>query len=253
MGGLASAVFAAAVLPLGVIVLAIVAVAGGRAEPDPLHERPAALYLTAVSFLAVFALLFAVFGLAQGILNLTVNHNESPALFGRSQTTFGSSSSSSGFSSSTAPLIRTPSEHDGDYRTIVGALVVAFFAAGLFIIHRAWLQKWLADRTGGPGSRVWHTYLYVACFFALFIAVIAAGSMLYAVFRFAAPGVTRTGTRGEAVVSLFTAAVLGAGAAGVFLLHWNDSPLATAVGWRFPPPRPAAPPAPPAPPEAPAT
>jgi hypothetical protein len=252
MSGLAPLAFGGFLLPLGVVILAIVAVAGGRAEPDPDSERPAALYLTAVSFVAVFALLFSVFGLADGLLNLTINHDTSSA-FGRTQTSFGSSSSgfssSSGSSSSTAPLIPSSGGHDGDYRTIVESLVVGALAAALFLTHRRWLQVWLATHPSGPGSRVWHTYQYVACFFAVLAGLIAAASMLYAVFRFAAPGVTGTGTRGEAMVSLFTSAVLAVGAAGVFLFHWNDSPLAASVGWRWPAARPVAPPPAPQPPE----
>lgn len=267
MSGLVALGFGAALLPLGVIVLAIVAIAGGRAEPDPLHERPATLYLTAVSFVAVFAVLFAVFGLASSALNLTVDRNT----FADFSTSIGSGSlrsctnngnstictgsgSSDGVSSG-APLVSVSrGQHDQDYRGIVVAVIAGLLAAALFLLHYRWLRQYLADRVDGPGVRVWHTYLYVACFFAVVVAIPALGALVYDVFKLIAPGVTNAGTRGEALVSFGGTSVLAAGAGIVFLLHWNQTPLSTSVGvapFASPPPPPPPPP-PPAPEPAPA-
>ena len=204
MQGLVALGFGAALLPLGVIVLAIVAIAGGRSEPDPLHERPATLYLTAVSFFSVFAVLFAVFGLASSALNLTVDHDYSTATFlgstARSQSCSGDSSGNITCDhSSGAPLIREPGQHDGDYRGIVVAVIVGALAALLFLLHYRWLRQYLADRVDGAGVRVWHTYLYVACFFALVVAIPALGATIYDIFKVIAPGVTEAGTRGRAL------------------------------------------------------
>jgi hypothetical protein len=259
MPGLVALGFGATLLPLGVIILAIVAVAGGRAEPDPLHERPATLYLTAVSFFAVFAVLFAVFGLASSALNLTVDHGYSSATFlGSTARSQSCSSDSTGNitcdHSSGAALIRAPGQHDGDYRGIVIALIAGVLAALLFLLHYTWLRRYLADRVDGPGVRVWHTYLYVACFFAIVVAIPAVGALLYDLFRVIAPGVTGTGTRSEALVSFGSTSVLAAGAGILFLFHWNQSPLSTSVGvtpfapTTPPPPPDPAPPPPPAPP-----
>jgi len=268
MPGLVALGFGATLLPLGVIILAIVAVAGGRAEPDPLHERPATLYLTAVSFFAVFAVLLAVFGLASSALNLTVDHNSfSSAVFSdssrpqlRSCTRDSSGSiecSGSGVSSG-APLIKEPGQHDGDYRGIVIGLIAAVLAALLFLLHYRWLRQYLADRVDGPGVRVWHTYLYVACFFAIVVAIPAVGALIYDLFRVIAPGVTNTGARSDALVAFGSTSVLAAGAGILFLFHWNQSPLSTSVGVTPfapvtpPPPEPAPPPPPPPPEPAPA-
>jgi len=256
MSGLVALGFGAALLPLGVIVLAIVAIAGGRAEPDPLHERPATLYLTAVSFFAVFAVLFAVFGLASSALNLTVDHGYPTATFlgstARSQSCSGDSNGNiTCDNSSGAPLIRAPGQHDEDYRGIVVAVIAGLLAALLFLLHYSWLRRYLADRVDGPGVRVWHTYLYVACFFAVVIAIPAVGAVIYDLFRVIAPGVTNTGTRSHAMVSFGSTIVLAAGAGIVFLFHWNQTPLSTSVGvapFAPPPPPPPQPPPPPPPP-----
>ena len=246
MSGLAPLAFGGFLLPLGVVILAIVAVAGGRAEPDPLHERPAALYLTAVSFLAVFAVLFAVFGLSASVLNLTIDHHgadySTPVLSGRSQVSIGSSGVPD--IPTVAPLRGAPSQHDGDYRGIVVALIAGLLAAALFLTHDRWLRRYLAERVDGPGVRVWHTYLSVACFFAVLVAIPAVGAALYDLFKLIAPGVTNAGSRGDAAVAFGGAAVLATGAGIVFLFHWDQSPLATTVGWT-PLTHPAAPPPPP--------
>ena len=262
MSGLVALGFGAALLPLGVIVLAIVAIAGGRAEPDPLHERPATLYLTAVSFVAVFAVLFAVFGLASSALNLTVDRHSivdySTSIGSGSLrsctnsggTTLCTGSGSSDGLSSGAPLIPVSrGQHDEDYRGIVVAVIAGALAAALFLLHYRWLRKYLADRIDGPGVRVWHTYLYVACFFAVVVAIPALGALVYDIFKLIAPGVTNAGTRGEALASFGSTSVLAAGAGIVFLFHWNQTPLSTSVGVApFAPPPPPPPPAPPAPP-----
>jgi len=263
MPGLVALGFGATLLPLGVIILAIVAVAGGRAEPDPLHERPATLYLTAVSFFAVFAVLFAVFGLATSALNLSVDHNRfndfsSPALTGRTEVTIGSGSVSEGQLERPVLFHASRGQHDEDYRGIVIGLIAAVLAALLFLLHYRWLRQYLADRVDGPGVRVWHTYLYVACFFAIVVAIPAVGALIYDLFRVIAPGVTNTGARSEALVAFGSTSVLAAGAGILFLFHWNQSPLSTSVGVTPfapvtpPPPEPAPPPPPPPPEPAPA-
>lgn len=249
MPGLVALGFGATLLPLGVIVLAIVAVAGGRAEPDPLHERPATLYLTAVSFFAVFAVLFALFGLASSALDLTVERHSivdysTPALSGRTSISLGSGSTSE--IPTVAPLRAVPGAHDEDYRGIVIGFIASVLAALLFLLHYRWLRQYLSDRVDGPGVRVWHTYLYVACFFAIVVAIPAVGALIYDLFRVIAPGVTNTGTRGEALVSFGSTSVLAAGAGILFLFHWNQAPLSTSVG--VTPFAPVAPPPPPAPP-----
>lgn len=269
MQGLVALGFGAALVPLGVIVLAIVAIAGGRSEPDPLHERPATLYLTAVSFFAVFAVLFAVFGLASSALNLTVDRHEIYDLSTpiapnggtfRSCTNNGGSTicTGSGSTDVSRPTLFSRGQHDADYRGIVIAIIAGVLAALLFLLHYRWLRRYLADRVDGPGVRVWHTYLYVACFFAVVVAIPAVGALVYDVFRVIAPGVTET-TRGEALASLGSTAVLAAGAGILFLFHWNQTPLSTSVGVAplapttpSPPPEPA-PPAPPEPDPAPAS
>src|SRR5581483_1359388 len=152
-----------------------------------------------------------------------------------------------------APLIPVSrGQHDEDYRGIVVAVIAGVLAVALFLLHYRWLRKYLADRVDGPGVRVWHTYLYVACFFAVVVAIPALGALIYDVFKLIAPGVTNAGTRGDALVSFGSTSVLAAGAGIVFLFHWNQTPLSTSVGVApFAPTTPPPPPPPPPPARAP--
>lgn len=57
----------AGLVPLLIVGLALVGLLAGKAEPDPDHERPRALYLAAASYLALLALLTGAFFVVDGL------------------------------------------------------------------------------------------------------------------------------------------------------------------------------------------
>ena len=73
MGPFALLGFGVAIVPLALLLLILVLVLGGRREPDPEHQRPAAIYYALVQFVTVFAVLFALSAMASSLLNLATS------------------------------------------------------------------------------------------------------------------------------------------------------------------------------------
>ncbi len=210
MAGLAYLELGAGIVPLGLLVLLIVAVTGGRNEPDPTAERPAAIYYAGVFFVTLFTALFAVFAVVASLLNLTT-HDHSRA-FGYS---VRQSITVNGELRSIAPsplVSRSiPGENDADYANALRGLLIAGVAVGVYVFH----DRRRRDQLVGPvGSRVERTYQYAVSFVSVVIYVIAGAMALYAIVQILGPGLTRVGTRGDAAVkfgqSLFLAAAAGA-------------------------------------------
>ncbi|MBA3653908.1 MAG: hypothetical protein H0W70_06910 [Actinobacteria bacterium] len=253
----------AGLVPLGLLILLIVAVTGGRHEPDPAGERPAALYYAGVMFIALFTLLFAVFTVVASLLNLTTDEGGSVSGFSVSRTTTASASSynSSGNEVSVPPpppgappptaTLRPQFGGNGDYennRDYANALrggVIALAAAALYAFHDRRRRRCVL---GSVGQRVSKTYLYTVSLVSVVIALIATVTALYAVVKVIAPGVTSAGSRGHAGVELGQTAFLAVAAGALFLLHLRaaEPDQRDVVG--IIPPEPPGPP-PPVPPE----
>ena len=251
------------VLPLGLLVLLIVAVLSGRYEPDPARERPRAVYLAAASFLGIFTLLGAAFMVISSLLGLTTDSGVS---FAESR----SGSANSGILRTQPPefdedgnVVEDESEADdgpgafdfeetlfdaesADNRDIAGAVggtIVGLIALGIALFHYPKLRG-LVRRSIGPATRVYTKYLYLVCFIAVVIVLGAGTFALFSLFGVAAPGVADVASRSDAARDLASAAVLAVGAALVFLFHWRradevDTAAGVALGEPLPPAAPA--------------
>jgi hypothetical protein len=184
------------VVPLGVLVLAVIILAAGRGEPDTSGRRAFAVYLSAVSFVAIFTLVFASFAAVQSLANVFVD--------GRSE--------------------------DAAVRGAVQAGLIAGAAVVVLVFHarrRRELRSGSDFDTGGPAWRIDRAYLYAVCFVAVLVALFALGIGAYGAFRTLAPGVTEEAItrhleRQEGVAQLISQVWLGLAAVYVFLRAWRE-------------------------------
>ena len=200
---------------VGVIVLAIVALAG-RSDADSRGERAYVLYLSLVSFIALFTVLFALTDLASTATEALVDGPEEcvepfdPACL-----------ESGSFQTEVGGELRT--------RSIVNTAGVALAAGAVLLFHRRRSQA-LASDPGFPGSagaRTFTAYLYAVCFVAMATVLVAAAITLPALVRVVAPGLTALGSSGaerdSALTDLVPALVAGGGAVVIYLFHWREA------------------------------
>jgi heme/copper-type cytochrome/quinol oxidase subunit 2 len=184
------------VVPLGVLVLAVIILAAGRGEPDTSGRRAFAVYLSAVSFVAIFTLVFASFAAVRSLANVFVD--------GRSE--------------------------DAAVRGAVQAGLIAGAAVAVLVFHarrRRELRSGADFDAGGPAWRIDRAYLYAVCFVAVLVALFALGIGAYGAFRTLAPGVTEEAItrhleRQEGVAQLISQVWLGLVALYVFLRAWRE-------------------------------
>ena len=172
-------------LPFLIIAIALIALLSGKAEPDPAHERPRALYLTAISYVAVLIALSASFFIVQGLVGFTGA--------GSSQSV---SISGGGFEGGFQDY-RVDRNHDGDVAAIAGGLIAGALAVGLLAFHLPKLRAYEATPSG-PGARVYARYLYLVCFAAALVGVSVVGAALYQLLAALAPDTLGNGDRGDA-------------------------------------------------------
>jgi hypothetical protein len=188
----ALAVFIA--LPLLVLVLAVIILAGR--EPDTTGRRALAVYLAAVSFVAIFTAVFASFAAVVSLADLIID--------GRSE--------------------------DAAVRGAVQGALVVGAALIVLVFHarrRRELQRTEEYDTGAPAWRIDRAYLYTVCFVAILVALFALGVGAYGLFRVLAPGVTADELskhleRQEGVAQLVSLTWLGAVGVLVFLRSWRE-------------------------------
>lgn len=199
------------VLLLGVLVLVVAAVAGGRNEADPDGERPLALYLAAMAFVTIF--------LALGAFSTIVASGVDTGLGDDTPT------ESFSFDDEGNEVIEPLGPGAGDQRdnervrTIVVAGLLLIVAGGLFVWHDGRLNDFRnSGRT--PGWRTAQVSGYVICFLALLTALGAVVTLGYAIFQAIAPGIAEVEERKDALQPAIVSAIVAAAAAGIFAYHW---------------------------------
>jgi hypothetical protein len=249
-----------------ILLLALIVLAVRRGDPDPTGRRPYATYLCLVSFLAVFALLFAGFAVVDSLSSLAFRgdswsevstaelgprfdpanpENSLPPGF----EAFPGSGSDSG-SAGSEPIFPpggpegflvdgSDQADDADIRSAVLGGLFALVALLVLLFH-AGASRRLAEEDDFAGSPAWRTYqvyIYAACFVALVTAAAAGAVALYGVFRAIAPDVAdefNSNERREGLATLVSSGLLAIGALVIFRSHWRKA------GGRLAPPMPVA-------------
>ena len=236
---------------LGVVVLAVVAIVSGRRdEPDPEGQRAHTLYVSAVSLIALFALVFSGYAALNAVLTAVIEDDGTTGVFeGRSDSSEDFFSEE--FFDEDGPfagdgpfgeegevlepifpgdedVLTVEGNDDAEWRTAVQAGIVALVAAGIYLFHRRRLdaiQRASEGREGG-GWRVFQGFLYAVCFVAMLTALVAAGIAGNGLFRILAPGVTDGFARARdermaGLVQLLATGALAAASVLLFRWHWN--------------------------------
>ncbi len=201
---------------VGLLVLAILALAG-RGEPDARGDRAYVLYLSLVSFIALFTLLFAIVDVSSTATGaLLVDDSDACTVDPFSPECAG-------------PGFEIDSHGSGEARTrdLLNTAGVALAAGAVLLFHRRLTRAHVEEPGFGasPGARTFTAYLYAVAFTAVLTFVVAAAIALPALVRSVAPGLTSTGSstseRDAALTDLVPALVAAGGAAVIYVTHWR--------------------------------
>ena len=177
---------AAAIIPVGLIILGIVAVSAGRREEDPFLERPRVLYLALGAYLGLYVFFAGLITVVIGIVELITDDSDIEPI--RDQFI--------------ANIIR------GAIVTLVGLAVLA--------VHDRW-----ALRTIGPnpsaGTRLWVRGQLVTAFTALLILIAGVVFTAFGAFTVLAPDLANVSDREEGLIQFLPGAVAAAVAAGILM------------------------------------
>lgn len=239
--------FLAPLLVVGLVVLGVVAIS--KADFDPSGRRPYAFYLFAVSFVALFTMVYSAAGMITTLTEL-VGDDDDSAIFFDDSSSSGSSSDNfnsdddfsfdedsgidSGSSGSGRGQVRPQTDFEDErndeiIRTAAQAGTVGLVALGLFAFHWTRARRMVdePDFAGSPASRVYNAYLYVVCFVAAITILIAGAIALYGVFRVAFPEIASSGISDDAereggLRQLASAGVVLAIGLLLALTHWRQ-------------------------------
>lgn len=199
---------------LGVVVLGIVALSGGRGEPDPNGDRAHALYLALVSYVAMFTLLFAVAAIMSAAGETLVDKAE-PYVdeFGSGTVVY--------------PGPGVPGGGEQRARGAITGGAVALVAAVVLVAHRRRAGGFVGGEgfARSPARRTHVAYLYAVAFTAIAVILVAGAIALNAGVRAAVPGTVSSGhsevERDAAIADLFPALTLSLGAGFIYVTHWR--------------------------------
>ncbi|HUF84071.1 MAG TPA: hypothetical protein VMQ81_05695 [Acidimicrobiia bacterium] len=226
----------AIVLPLGLLALVVLVLAGGR-DIDTTGKRTFTLYVVTVSFVALFTALIASTAVVSSLTEKIKDDDSSEGF------DFGDEDFED-FEDFDFDFDSDASENDRVLRGVVqGALVLLAAGAVLWFHHRR-RREYTGER-GFDGSAAWRAdraYLYVVCFTAILIFLFAAGFGSYNIFKLIGPGVFDSGDssdiRKSALQELLTLAWLAVAALGIFRYYWLQAQPGPASS-PAPPPTPA--------------
>ena len=196
---------------LGLVVLAILALSG-RSDPDSRGDRPYVLYLSLVSYLALFTVLFALVDLASTAMDAVVGNGPEhlyPSYIGSGPT----------------PDL----DFEGELRTraALNSGAIALAAGAVLLFHQKRSRRLVHEPgfAGSSGARTFSAYLYAVAFTSMAIVLAAGALALPALVRTVAPGLTAiessTAERDSALSDLVPALVAGAGAGAIYVIHWR--------------------------------
>lgn len=221
------------VVPLGLLVLAIIAVATGRGEEDTTGRRGFAIYLAGVLFITLFFSLFAVFLATESATEAVGDPPGAPYY-------------DYGFFDDFDDFDEVPDDDDQVVRALgdaTEALLVAAPAVLVFLWHQRRRAALLAepDFARSPAQRIDQAFLRAAGFVAVLIAVVALANVLTDLLQLALPGFTDPDApdgdvREQAARSLVPFCVLLAGSALIFRWTWRQTPDGSAPGRSTPTP-----------------
>jgi hypothetical protein len=199
---------------------AIVILVAARRDADPDRRRTEARYLGAVCFLSVFVTLFGAYAVVAQLSSFVIDREQSDAFsFDEGQVVNPIPLPSGGGRAS----------DDATWRGAVQAALLTAAATGVLMFHRGRRRDLRATPsfTDSAAARVDTAYLYVACFLAAFVVLVAATYGTYGIFRVVAPGVTGFDSdveRQKGIAQAISLAALGVGSYLVFLVHWRERP-----------------------------
>lgn len=200
---------------LGVIVLAILALAG-RSEPDQRGERAYVLYLTLVSYIALFTLLFALVDVSSTAAEALVEPDAGACVDPFSPECIGAPDD---FAGGRGGELRT--------RDLINTGAVAVVAGAILLYHQTKTRRLLPEGgfSGSAGARTLTAYLYAVSFTAMTILLVAAALAVPALIRAIAPGMTAVESsdaeRDAAIIDLVPAVIAAGGALVVYATHWR--------------------------------
>jgi hypothetical protein len=195
---------------LGVVVLAILALSG-RSDPDSRGDRPYVLYLSLVSYVALFTALFALVDLATIAMDGILGAGAEPHY----------------------PYIGPGSEPALDVdtelriRNVLNAGALALASGAVLLFHQSRSRRLVHEQgfAGSSGARTFTAYLYAVAFTSMAVLLVAAALSVPALVRTVAPGLTALGDstseREAALSDLVPALVAGAGAGVIYAIHWR--------------------------------
>lgn len=223
------------IIVLGLLGMGVASLLGSRREEDPLGRRPYSIYLCAVTFIALFTLLFSLFSAVSAVGKIAFTEGSFPdGCFGGPG--FEQCSSSSVIMESGSPIgqdLLRPDQsggptHKQEVRTIVEQVAVGIMTLLVLLFHVRRLRALTEEPTfaGSAAERAYVNYLYAVCFAAVLIALSAGGAFLFAAYRAIAPGTVALADgidteRDNALVSLLSSGVLLAASLWLFKAQWT--------------------------------
>jgi hypothetical protein len=195
---------------VALIVFVIVALVTARRDPDPAGQRPYAIYLVLIVFVALFVALFSAAAVASNVVQIPLSETGVP----RDPAAF---------------LGLAPSNPDNELISgAVQAGLILVAALGILWFHVSRMRE-LVEAPAfrfSPGRRTYQVYLHSVTFVATVILLFAAAAALYGVARIIAPGTTglsgasSSGERNAGITQAVTAGILAIGAYAIAWYHW---------------------------------
>jgi len=211
----------AVVLPLGLLALVVLVLAGGR-DIDTTGKRTFTLYVVTVSFVALFTALIASTAVVSSLTE-KIKDEDSSESFDFDEDFENFDDEDFEFDAGAGDDV---SENDRVLRGVAQGALLLLAAGAVLVFHHRRRREYTAepDFDGSAAWRADRAYIYVVCFTAILIFLFAAGFGSYNVFKLIGPGVFASGddagVRKSALQELLTLAWLALAALGIFRYHW---------------------------------